>query len=129
MSTPDIPWGKVAFSQAEFYYDDAGEWDDLKEDAMWNMYWRARLRRVRSPTPVIAGMLLDEVLGAIMGKMDPAVAGVLGGSEISGWLLGEATQGAFEKAVGSVHAGGGPWQGQFVKNANLANDAKIEVIH
>jgi hypothetical protein len=38
-------WGKVQFAMAEFYYDDSGSWDDLKEDAMWNMKWRARLRR------------------------------------------------------------------------------------
>jgi len=129
MTMPDMPWGKVAFSQAEFYYDDAGEWDDLKEDAMWNMYWRARLRRVRSPAPTFASMLWGEVLGVIMGKIDPKVAAVLGGAEIGGWLLGNAAQGAFEKAVGSVHVGGGPWQGQFIKNQNLANDAKIEIIH
>lgn len=129
VSMPDMPWGKVAFSQAEFYYDESGEWDDYKEDAMWNMYWRARLRRVRSPAPTIASMLWGEIWDVVTGKLDPAVAGALGGAEIGGWLLGQAAGSAFEEAVGKVHVGGGPWQGQFIKNSNLANDGKIEIIH
>ena len=127
---PPAPWGKVAFAQAEYYYDSPGEWDDLKKDAMWNMRWRARLRRVRSPGPTFAGMLLGEVFGVIMGKIDPKVAAVLGGSEIAGWLLGNMAQGAFEDAVGAVHkGGGGPWEGQFIMNPKLKNDAQIEIIH
>jgi len=38
-------WGNWRFGQAEFYFDDKGKWKDLKEDCMWKMYWRARLRR------------------------------------------------------------------------------------
>ncbi|GMV18655.1 MAG: Tad domain-containing protein [Polyangiaceae bacterium] len=38
-------WGNWRFGQAEFYFDDKGKWSDLKEDCMWKMYWRARLRR------------------------------------------------------------------------------------
>jgi len=38
-------WGKIQYGMAEYYYDDSGSWDTLKEDAMWNMKWRARLRR------------------------------------------------------------------------------------
>lgn len=129
MTMPDAPWGKVAFSQAEYYYDDAGSWDDLKEDAMWNMFWRARLRRVRPPSPTVGGLITGELWNILMGRLDPKVAAVLGGAEIGGWLLGNAAQGAFEKAVGGVHQGGGPWQGQFIQNPNLANDAKVEIIH
>jgi hypothetical protein len=129
MTMPDAPWGKVAFAQAEFYYDESGAWDDYKEDAMWNMFWRARLRRVRTPAPTFASMIWDEVFSVITGKLDPAVAGALGGSEIGGWLLGQMAGSAFEEVVGKVHAGGGPWEGQFIKNPNLANSAKIEIIH
>jgi hypothetical protein len=42
---PPSFWGKIQFAQAEYYYDDSGSWSSLKEDAMWNMKWRARLRR------------------------------------------------------------------------------------
>ena len=129
MTMPDMPWGKVAFAQAEYYYDDAGSWDDLKTDAMWNMYWRARLRRIRTPAPTFAGMLWGEVLSVIMGKLDPKVAGALGGAEIGGWLLGQAAGNYLQDAIGSVHQGGGPWEGHFIQNQNLANDGKVDIIH
>lgn len=41
----DTTWGNWRIAQAEFYFDDKGKWGDLKEDCMWKMYWRARLRR------------------------------------------------------------------------------------
>jgi len=45
---------KAGFAEAEFYYDQvtAGKlaWADYKDDALWNMRWRARLRRFRLPT-------------------------------------------------------------------------------
>ena len=54
-SVPDKWWGRVGFAQAEFYYDwrpsqgGSGIWSDYSEDALWNMRWRARFRRVRPP--------------------------------------------------------------------------------
>lgn len=44
---PALPkvWGKVQLATAEFYYDASGDWSSMKEDSMWNMRWRARLRR------------------------------------------------------------------------------------
>jgi hypothetical protein len=45
MPKVDAGWGNWRFAQAEFYFDDQGKWSDLKEDCMWKMYWRARLRR------------------------------------------------------------------------------------
>ncbi len=128
MTMPDMPWGKVAFAQAEYYYDDAGSWDDLKQDAMWNMFWRARLRRVRVPSSTVSGILQNEVIGAVAGKIGPQVSSVLGGAEI-GLLLGNGSGEAFKKSVGAVHQGGGPWKGQYTKNPKLANDGEIEVVH
>jgi hypothetical protein len=47
---------KVSFAKAEFYYDvrpgsggAPAKWDDYKDDAMWNLRWRARFRRVTPP--------------------------------------------------------------------------------
>jgi hypothetical protein len=78
------PWTKIGFAQAEYYYDGSGGWDGLKEDAMWNMRWRARLRRVRPPSQ-LSGAL--DVVSAIVG-----VAGQLGISDpsqvIDGSMLG-----------------------------------------
>ncbi|MFT3774693.1 MAG: hypothetical protein QM820_55790 [Minicystis sp.] len=54
---------KISFSQAEFYFDQVErgklEWDKYKDDALWNMRWRARLRRFRLPTSNVGAGLLQ----------------------------------------------------------------------
>lgn len=48
---------KIAFAQAEFFYDCEGRWktsncngtSDSDQQAMWNFFWRARLRRYNDP--------------------------------------------------------------------------------
>ncbi|HTJ84029.1 MAG TPA: hypothetical protein VL400_20055, partial [Polyangiaceae bacterium] len=56
----------VGFAEGEFYYDqvrpDRLAWEDYEDDAMWNMRWRARLRRVRMPSGGIVGGLLGSGL-------------------------------------------------------------------
>ncbi len=47
MPMPNRSFGDFRFAQAEFYLDRAGEWKDNKDDAMWKLAWRARLRRVQ----------------------------------------------------------------------------------
>jgi hypothetical protein len=47
---------KVGFAKADFYYDQTSadgalDWASYKDDALWNLRWRARLRRFRLPTP------------------------------------------------------------------------------
>ena len=39
------PLGKLSFAQAEYYYDGS----ESRDQWMWNMKWRARLRRFRLP--------------------------------------------------------------------------------
>src|SRR5262249_12086303 len=67
---------KPGFAEAEFYYDQVKSgktsWDDYKDDALWNMRWRARLRRFRLPTLFDVG----SVAGAAGGSA-PAGAGAL----------------------------------------------------
>jgi hypothetical protein len=67
------------FAKSEYYYepdeDDPKTWDGLVEDAMWNMRWRARLRRTYLP-PLNLGAKLAE-------KFNEYVGGEIGG------LLGE----------------------------------------
>jgi hypothetical protein len=56
---------KLAVAQAEFYYDQTNAalaedqcyvpacgltWPSYREESMWNLRWRARLRRFRAPT-------------------------------------------------------------------------------
>jgi hypothetical protein len=75
VSDPTI-FSRIALSKAEFYYEpkpnDPKRWrktwadrvpggpdavGGLMDDALWNMRWRARLRRLRLPIPVAGGKL------------------------------------------------------------------------
>src|SRR5262249_45480927 len=61
---------KVGFAQAEFYYDQVDPkhlyWDDYKDEALWNMRWRARLRRFHTPTQTSLGALAG-LIGSVSG--------------------------------------------------------------
>jgi hypothetical protein len=111
---PPPEWGKIAIAQAEFYYDGSGSWDGLKEDAMWNMRWRARLRRVRPPGQLGAALNVVSAIAGMAGSLgigDPSQlidGSVLGGGgwgdlfDGSAWigkLKGEISDGAQNGAV------------------------------
>src|SRR5262249_45030307 len=52
----------LGFAQAEFYFDDPGNWDDVTDDgARLGMKWRARLRRFRVPSEVAPNVVLDGI--------------------------------------------------------------------
>jgi hypothetical protein len=53
--------GRVGFAQAEFYYDTDRRWSEVRQEALWNMRWRARLRRVRPPSLETAELLARAV--------------------------------------------------------------------
>ena len=57
MPEPSLASGQTAaWAQAEFFYDWPGAWADMKDDAMWNFYWRARFRLTKpSALPTVAG--------------------------------------------------------------------------
>jgi hypothetical protein len=38
---------RVGVTDSEYYYDERGPWREYKDDALWNMKWRARLRRYK----------------------------------------------------------------------------------
>lgn len=123
-------WGKVQFSEAEFYYDGSGSWDSLKEDAMWNMRWRARLRRYHEELAP-GGQLVHTALS----------------------ILGLAAPGGLLEGIASFQAGGLDGLTEqylgldskerlsdiYIKNAKktkggsgfekIDRDAKMEVIH
>lgn len=83
---------KVGFSEAEFYYDQVKSgklaWDDYVDDALWNMRWRARLRRFRPPS-----FGLDSLSGSLGG--------------VSGIPAGLKTGGAFVGGLGATLGGAG----------------------
>ncbi len=47
--------GRINVAQAEFYFDGS----EAREDWMYNMFWRARLRRVRIPSSISGGSSLQ----------------------------------------------------------------------
>jgi hypothetical protein len=127
-SMPQIPWGKVGFAQAEFYYDAPGAWDDMKEDAMWNMRWRARLRRVHVPEGTVANILsgLNGILG---GKLASSITGVLGDPTIAAFIFGSGSQSDFLDDVKAVTSGGSAWGGSLVQDPMLKDTGGMDIIH
>lgn len=61
MPTPNILMAQQsAWAQAEFFYDDKGDWSGLQDNAMWNFYWRARFRLSNpSSLPGVAQVAID----------------------------------------------------------------------
>ncbi len=76
---PNI-FSKIGITKAEFYYEPRSggptrwgkNWDESKpfaksqggglaDEAMWNMRWRARLRRIRLPIPSVGAILASKV--------------------------------------------------------------------
>jgi len=92
---------KVAFAEAEFYFDQVPgvrhtkgqSWDDYKDEALWNMRWRARLRRFRLPTQIS----MDALNGAI-GNVSGVPANLK--QQGQGWVTD--TAGAINGAVDFV---------------------------
>jgi hypothetical protein len=78
MSVPNGLFNAMRFAQAEFYFDRAGSWNDNEAQAMWELAWRARLRRVRPMAPDIA----EFTFGYATGKL-----GSLIGTQITQQLL------------------------------------------
>jgi hypothetical protein len=84
---------KVGFAEAEFYFDQvpglkkttSQSWDDYKDEALWNMRWRARLRRFRLPTQISMDTI-NNALGSV-----PGVPGSLK-QQGQGWITDLATQ-------------------------------------
>jgi len=74
-------WGRVGLAQAEFFYDTGRGWDDVREDALYGLAWRARLRRVRIPQGHVGG-LLRTALALVPSSLSDAFA-----SEPPGCLL------------------------------------------
>jgi hypothetical protein len=68
---------RLGWAQAEFYYDHEGPWSDAAPESMWNLKWRARLRRVRPPTV----NLLENAAGQLLPKIQSRLAGFIDGGD------------------------------------------------
>jgi hypothetical protein len=59
MSGPALDKGQMnSWAQAEFFYDNPGDWPSSQADAMWNFYWRARFRLTNTGA-VPGGTVID----------------------------------------------------------------------
>ncbi len=94
-------FGKFQFAKAEFYYEpkssDGKTWSDYEDEAMWNMRWRARLRRFRLPKTSI-GTLLSGPAGVGGPAIDTIMAMMGGASDI--------VPDSLKDAVGVIGGGG-----------------------
>jgi hypothetical protein len=93
---PEV-WSKIAIAKAEFYYEpksDNAEWSSIKDEAMWNMRWRARLRRVRLPQFSLGTWLVDKI-----GSKIPAPVGSLFGGQL------DKVAGLVDEKVGNLLGG------------------------
>lgn len=85
------PAGSVAFTQAEFYYDTDGPFP--AEEALWNINWRARLRRVHPATlPNFGELLAGELGGELEARLGDLLS-VTGGSDAFTQQLTDAVSG------------------------------------
>lgn len=119
-------WGKIQFAQAEYYYDDSGSWDDLKEDAMWNMKWRARLRRYHKEIApggeiVSTAMSLMSVPGGVLDAIDFLQGGGVGD------LVGGLTSGGGQSLSTIYTKQGSKTDGQGFDKVDSGK--KLEPIH
>jgi hypothetical protein len=84
-------WGNWRIAQAEFYFDDPGEWDKLKGDCMWKMHWRARLRRFNISGINLSQWGLGKLFDVIKKYSDGWLANVInGGGSVTGGALKQA---------------------------------------
>jgi Flp pilus assembly protein TadG len=109
-SVPEPPasWGKVQLAAAEFYYDHAGDWASYKADAMWNMRWRARLRRYHpdnAPGSSMIPSVLSKInlpnLGDVSGAIDLVAQGA--GALSGGWLGWGSSSGSTKKRLQDIY--------------------------
>lgn len=98
----------VQVAKSEFYYDPRRngprDWSGIKEEGLWNLRWRARLRRVSQPNSTLGRFFGGPGLGPIMAQgagssIEPTVRNVLTATpgELAAWT---------EKNIGPVPATG-----------------------
>jgi hypothetical protein len=72
----------VQVAKSEFYFDPRRggprQWSGLKEEALWHLRWRARLRRVSQPNRTLASFFTGSGMGPIMGANSGSGADIPG---------------------------------------------------
>ena len=62
-NAPAMPAAEPVLAHAEAYFDCEGDWRECKGNAMWQLRWRARLRRVQ-PLGALAATAVEPALAA-----------------------------------------------------------------
>jgi len=70
--------GTMGSAQAEMYWDCDSKWSGCIGDAMWQMRWRARLRRVHNPAEMLERTASTIAVTSLVGGMDKAMKKVPG---------------------------------------------------
>jgi hypothetical protein len=96
MSVPNGLFNAMRFAQAEFYFDRAGSWQDNADQALWELAWRARLRRARAMPPDLTASTFAQARGKLPDLIDPKIAQQLLDGEFFEFLTG---QGGFDDAA------------------------------
>ena len=65
--------GTMGSAEAEMYWDCDKAWGDCKGDAMWQMRWRARLRRVHNPGEMLSRTASTIAVTSLAGGLDKAM--------------------------------------------------------
>ena len=102
---PGSTFEGIGVAQAEYFYDQTEQtmvadgcwhpcpagltWNSYKENALWNLRWRARLRRYRVPTDVEVNVLTSPVPGLVDVSYDSGLAAFNAAVGLGPVLLGE----------------------------------------
>lgn len=92
MPAPPTQWGDFRVAQAELYCNRAASWSTASTECMWQMQWRARLRRLELPS------LGSSTKGALFGKLDKALGSALTGLVPKGGLASLLDPSLYKKA-------------------------------
>ena len=90
MDVPANMFTAMRFAQGEFYFHKSGGWDENKENAMWELAWRARLRRVRPMSPDIAEFSFSWATGKLTDLIGSQITQKLMDGDIFKFILGQS---------------------------------------
>jgi hypothetical protein len=110
-------WGNWRLAQAEFYFDDPGTWEKLKDECMWAMHWRARLRRFNISGINLSQWGLGKLFDVVKKYSDGWLEKVInGGGSVSGGALKQASYDWLTDKLKNVVSGWGSGLDKAVDN-------------
>jgi hypothetical protein len=120
MSVPTNMFTAMRFAQAEFFFDKSGSWNNNADQAMWELAWRARLRRVRPMAPNVANFAFTQALGKLQEVIGTQLTQQLKDGDVFDFLVGQA---GFDAAAGWIKNQAGKLGAQIDHQI----DAKLQI--